>query len=49
MELTGELKEKIEKAESKEEAKKIIKDAGIELNDEEMDQVAGGIYKFVFH
>ena len=42
MELTGELKEKVEKAESKEEAKKIIEDAGMELTDEELDMVAGG-------
>ena len=39
MKLTGDLKEK---AENQEEAKKIIKDAGMELTDEEMDQVAGG-------
>ena len=45
MQLTGELKEKVEKAENKEEAKKIIKEAGEEagnLTDEELDQVAGG-------
>ena len=42
MELTKELKEKLEKAKNKEEAKKIIEKAGMELTDEEMDQVAGG-------
>ena len=42
MELTKELKEKLENAESKEEAKKILEEAGMELTDEEMDQVAGG-------
>ena len=42
MKLIGELKEKVEKAENQEEAKKIIKDAGMELTDEEMNQVAGG-------
>ena len=42
MKLIGELKDKVEKAENQEEAKKIIKDAGMELTDEEMDQVAGG-------
>ena len=42
MELTKELKEKIEKAETKEEAKKIIEEAGLEMTDEEMEQVAGG-------
>ena len=42
MKLTGDLKDKVEKAENQEEAKKIIKEAGMELTDEEMDQVAGG-------
>ena len=43
MQLTGELKEKVEKAESTEEAKKILEEAGVVLNDAELDQVAGGI------
>ena len=43
MKLVGELKDKVEKAENQEEAKKIIKEAGIELTDEELDQVAGGV------
>ena len=42
MKLTGELKEKVEKAETREEAKKVIEEAGMELTDEELDQVAGG-------
>ena len=42
MQLTGELKEKVEKTETKEEAKKTIEKAGIILNDDELDQVAGG-------
>ena len=42
MKLVGDLKDKVEKAENLEEAKEIIKDAGMELTDEEMDQVAGG-------
>ena len=42
MGLTKELKEKLEKAESKEDAKKILEEAGLKLTDEEMDQVAGG-------
>jgi len=41
MELTKELKEKVEKAQSAEEAKKILEDAGLELTDAELDQVAG--------
>ena len=43
MELTKELKEKVEKAKSVEEAKKIIEEAGIKLTEEELDQVAGGL------
>ncbi len=42
MEQSKELKDKVENAETKEEAKQILKDAGIELMDTEMDQVAGG-------
>ena len=42
MELTGKLKEEVEKTETREEAKKVIEEAGMELTDEEMDQVAGG-------
>ncbi len=42
MKLTGDLKNQVEKAESKDEKKKLIEEAGIELTDEEMDQVAGG-------
>lgn len=42
MELSKELKEKVEQAESKEEVKKIIEDAGMVLDDAELDQVAGG-------
>ena len=42
MKLIGKLKEDVEKAEKKEEAKKIIEKAGMELTDEEIDQVAGG-------
>ena len=40
--LTGKLEENVEKAESKEEAKKLIKEAGMELTDNELDQVSGG-------
>ena len=43
MELSKELKEKVEKAESREEAKKILKEAGVELSDAELDQVSGGM------
>ena len=42
MELTGKLKENVEKAENKEDAKKIIKEAGMILSDTELDQIAGG-------
>lgn len=48
MEIIGKLKENVEKAETKEEAKEIIKnagvEAGIELSEQELDQVAGGVF-----
>ena len=42
MNLIAELKEKVEKAESKEVAKKILEETGITFSDEELDQVTGG-------
>ncbi len=42
MKLTGELKKQVEMAGSKEEMKKLIEEAGMELTDSELDQVAGG-------
>ena len=42
MKLTGDLKNQVEKAESKEEKKKLIANAGMELTDDELDEVAGG-------
>lgn len=42
MNLTGKLKEQVEQAKTKEDAKKIIEEAGMELTDEEMNLVAGG-------
>ncbi len=42
MQLTGELKEKVEKTETKEEAKQTIEEAGMILDDAELDQVAEG-------
>ena len=42
MKLVGKLKEKVEKAETKEKAKELIANAGMELTDEEMDKVSGG-------
>ena len=43
MKLTGKLKEKVEKAENKQQAREIIAKAGMELTDDEMEQVTGGI------
>lgn len=42
MELVGELKDKVEKTENLKEAKKVIEEAGMELTDDELNQVAGG-------
>ena len=42
MKLIGNLKKQVEETKSKEEAKEVIEKAGMELTDEELDQVAGG-------
>ena len=42
MKLVGNLKDKVAKATDIKEAKEIIKETGMELTDEEIDQVAGG-------
>ncbi len=43
MKLTGELKAKVESAAGMEEKKAILAEAGMELNDEELAAVAGGV------
>ncbi len=46
MRLTGKLKEKVEKAKTREEAKRVIREtieeAGIILDDDELNQISGG-------
>ena len=56
MELTNELKKKLENAQSKEEAeailaeaKKVAENAGIVINDAELNEVAGGLPIFGLH
>ena len=46
MRLVGRLKEEVEKAETREEKKELIEEAGMELDDEELEQVAGGCIYF---
>lgn len=46
MKLTGTLKEHVENAESKKQAKELIARAGMELTDEEMETIAGGKQEF---
>ena len=43
MKLIGNLKKQVERTESKAEAKEVIKQAGMLLTDEELDNVAGGV------
>lgn len=43
MKLTGELKDKVEAAETQKEKKDIIAQAGMELTDDELESVAGGM------
>ena len=42
MELMGNLKDKVSKAQNKEEARGLIEKAGMKLTDDELDMVAGG-------
>ena len=42
MKLTGDLKNQVEKAESKDEKKSLIENAGMELTDDELKNVCGG-------
>lgn len=42
MKLTGDLKNQVEKAETKEEKKSLIEDAGVILDDDELEQITGG-------
>ena len=46
MRLVGRLKEEVEKAETAEKKKELIEEAGMELDDEELEQVAGGCIYF---
>ncbi len=43
MKLVGELKKQVEETNSKEKAKELIEKAGMELTDDELDSVAGGL------
>lgn len=57
MKLVGKLKERVYKTKSLEEAKEVIREAGMELTDIEMEQIAGGgsssapaqVFDAVFH
>ena len=42
MKLIGDLKKKVDEANTKEEAKELIANVGMELTEEEMDAVSGG-------
>ena len=43
MKLVGELKKKVEETKNKEEAKEVIEKAGMQLTDDELDNVTGGL------
>ena len=43
MKLIGDLKKKVDEANTKEEAKELIANAGMELTEEELDAVSGGM------
>ncbi len=43
MKLIGKLKEDVAKAQSLEEAKQLIENAGMQLTDEELGKISGGV------
>lgn len=43
MKITAELQEKLDAAKTAEEKKKLLAEAGLELSDEDIEKVAGGI------
>ena len=45
MKLTGRLKERVDQAAGREEKRSLIEQAGMELTDDELDQVSGGRVK----
>ena len=46
MKLIGNLKTKVDKANNKEEAKNLLSEVGIELTDDELEKVSGGIIRW---
>lgn len=48
MKLIGDLKEKVENAKTKEEARDTIKEAGMLIDDEELETVSGGLLDIPF-
>lgn len=46
MKLIGDLKKKVDEANTREEKQEIIKDAGMELTEKELEMVSGGIPLF---
>ncbi|MBO7662870.1 MAG: bacteriocin [Clostridia bacterium] len=45
MKLTGKLKKQVDEAANREEKRSLIEQAGMELTDDELDQVSGGEYR----
>ena len=48
MELIGDLKKQVEQASSKEEARSLIEEAGMQLTDDELEMVGGGLFSSLF-
>ena len=48
MKLTGELKDKVDQTANPEEAKDVIAQAGMLLTDDEVSEVAGGVYDLLY-
>ncbi len=46
MKLVGDLKKQVEETKNKEEAKEVIEKAGMELTDDELNNVTGGYIRY---
>ena len=49
MKLTGELKKQVEKADNRDEKKRLIEEAGVELSEDELDKASGGYRRRIYN
>lgn len=49
MKLTGELKKQVEKTDNRDEKKRLIEEAGVELSEDELDKASGGYRRRIYN